>query len=141
MLYVSKIDKIIKDTLNEHNLEINYTFSDSLEVPMSYNKSTNTIKCNYIRLNGYKSVMNSRLKESDENFVRLIIYRQIGHYLDFKNNWHDLRTLMYGEDDEKEELRAKLNYNAWEYGRTLVPEHLLHAYDKFRELEKTTVHS
>ncbi|TMW70471.1 hypothetical protein FGB90_16930 [Alteribacter natronophilus] len=141
MLYVSKIEEIIKDTLYSHDLKINYEYNEALPAPMSYNKSTNTIKFNYLEVNAYKAVVGSRIKESDENIVRLILYRQIGHYLDFKNNWHDMRILMFGGEHEKRMLRAKLDRNAWEYGRTLVPENLLHAYDKMRELDQTMVKS
>ena len=53
MLYISDIEKIINDTLNKHNLDIIYEFNNNLTVPMSYNVSTNTIKFNYLQVNGY----------------------------------------------------------------------------------------
>ena len=53
MLYIRDIEKIINNTLNEHNLDINYEFNNNLTVPMSYNVSTNTIKFNYLQVNGY----------------------------------------------------------------------------------------
>lgn len=54
MLYISDIEKIINNTLNEHNLDIIYEFDNNLSAPMSYNVSTNTIKFNYLQVNGYK---------------------------------------------------------------------------------------
>jgi hypothetical protein len=139
MLYTWNIEKIIKDTLEQHNLNILYEFNNNLKVPMSYNVSTNTIKFNYLQVNGYISKI--RIKETDENFVKLILYHVIGYYLDFKKNKHDLRTLKYGEDDEIEKLKAEIETNAWDYGRTLVPEHLLQAYDKVRELDHALIKS
>lgn len=138
MLYIRHIEKIINDTLEEHNLDINYEINNKLNVPMSYNVSTNTIKFNYLQVNGYLNKI--RIKESDENFVKIILYHVIGYYLDFKKNKHDLRTLMYGEDWEIEKLKTEIERNAWEYGRTLVPEHLLQSYDQVRELDKTLIH-
>jgi hypothetical protein len=138
MLKIWNIEKIIDDTLAQHNLTmINYEFNNKLTVPMSFNVSTNTIKFDYLQVNGYISKI--RIKESDEDFVRLILYHVIGYYLDFKKNKHDLRTLMYGEDDEIEKLKAEIERNAWEFGRTLVPKRLLESYDKVRELDKTLI--
>ncbi|MDR0136811.1 hypothetical protein RFW18_03570 [Metabacillus idriensis] len=134
MLYIWNIEKIIKDVLEEHRLDINYEFDNQLPAHMSYNVSTNTIKFNYLQINGYRGKV--RIKESDENFVKILIYHEIGYYLSFKKNKHDLRTLIYGGDEEKEELMAVIENNAWEYGRTMVPEHLLESYDKVRELDK-----
>lgn len=134
MLYIWNIEKIIKDVLDEHRLDINYEFDNQLPAHMSYNVSTNTIKFNYLQINGYRGKV--RIKESDENFVKILIYHEIGYYLSFKKNKHDLRTLIYGGDEEKEELMAVIENNAWEYGRTMVPEHLLESYDKVRELDK-----
>lgn len=108
---------------------------------MSYNVSTNTIKFNYLQVNGYKAKINFKIKETDENFVKIILYNEIGYYLDFKKNKHDLRILMYGEDDEIAELKSKIETNAWEYGRTLVPKQLLKSYDKVRELDKMLLKS
>ncbi|MCM3569280.1 hypothetical protein [Neobacillus mesonae] len=137
MLYNWNIEKIIDDTLEEHKLTINYEINNKLAAPMSYNVSTNTIKFNYLQVNSY--INKIRINETDENFVKIILYRVIGYYLDFKKNKHDLRTIMYGEDDEIEELKTKIETNAWEYGRTLVPEQLLRAYDQVRELDKALV--
>jgi hypothetical protein len=137
MLYIRNIEKIIKDTLDKHQLNIDYEINNNLTVPMSYNVSTNTIKFNYLQVNGY--INKIRIKEIDENFVRIILYHVIGYYLDFKKNKHDLRILMYGEDEEIEKLKSEIETNAWEYGRTLVPEQLLLSYDKVRELDKTLI--
>ncbi|MCM3594861.1 hypothetical protein M4D55_03540 [Metabacillus idriensis] len=137
MLYIWNIEKIIKDVLEEHRLDINYEFDNQLPAHMSYNVSTNTIKFNYLQINGYRGKV--RIKESDENFVKILIYHEIGYYLSFKKNKHDLRTLIYGGDEEKEELMAVIENNAWEYGRTMVPEHLLESYDKVRELDKMLI--
>ncbi len=137
MLYIRNIEKIINDTLEKHNLNLDYEINNKLTVPMSYNVSTNTIKFNYLQVNGYISKI--RIKETDENFVRIILYHVIGYYIDFKKNKHDLRTLMYGEDDEIEKLKSKIETNAWEYGRTLVPEQLIQSYDKVRELDKALI--
>ena len=47
-----------------------------------------------------------------------------------------LKTFLYGEEEEKERLLAEIEENSWEYGRTLVPQYLLKAYDQVRELDK-----
>ncbi|MGE7687246.1 hypothetical protein [Peribacillus simplex] len=137
MLYISDIEKIINNTLNEHNLDIIYEFDNNLSAPMSYNVSTNTINFNYLQVNGYKGKI--RIKETEENFVKIILYRMIGYYLDFKKNKHDLRILMYGHEEEKEKLKSEIETNAWDYGRTLIPEQLLESYDKVRELDKMLI--
>ncbi|SIQ88535.1 hypothetical protein SAMN05878482_102445 [Peribacillus simplex] len=137
MLYISDIEKIIKNTLNEHNLDIIHEFDNNLNAPMSYNVSTNTIKFNYLQVNGYKGKI--RIKETEEDFVKIILYRMIGYYLDFKKNKHDLRILMYGHEEEKEKLKSEIETNAWDYGRTLIPEQLLESYDKVRELDKMLI--
>ncbi|CAH0250443.1 hypothetical protein ASG97_17550 [Bacillus sp. Soil745] len=137
MLYISDIEKIINNTLNELNLDIIYEFDNNLSAPMSYNVSTNTIKFNYLQVNGYKGKI--RIKETEEDFVKIILYRMIGYYLDFKKNKHDLRILMYGHEEEKEKLKSEIETNAWDYGRTLIPEHLLESYDKVRELDKMLI--
>jgi hypothetical protein len=137
MLYISDIEKIIKNTLNEHSLDIIYEFDNILSAPMSYNVSTNTIKFNYLQVNGYKGKI--RIKETEEDFVKIILYRMIGYYLDFKKNKHDLRILMYGHEEEKEKLKSEIETNAWDYGRTLIPEQLLESYDKVRELDKMLI--
>ncbi|PET78076.1 hypothetical protein CN514_00340 [Bacillus sp. AFS001701] len=139
MIYTWNIEKFIKDTLDKHNLNINYEFYNNLTVPMSYNVSTNTIKFNYLQVNGY--ISNIRIKETDENFVKIILYHVIGYYLDFKKNKHDLRILKYGDDEEIEELKYIIEANAWDYGRTLISEELLHSYDKVRELDKALIRS
>lgn len=130
------IEKIIKDTLLDLNLKINVESSDKLKVPMSYNVSTNTIKFNYLQINGYNSKINFKVKETDDNFVKFILYRQLGYYLEFRKNPRVLKTLLYGEEKEKKQLLAEIEENAWEYGRTLVPEYLSRAYDQVRELDK-----
>ncbi|MEK5440418.1 MULTISPECIES: hypothetical protein [unclassified Fredinandcohnia] len=136
MLYMWHIEKIIIDTLLELNLKINVESSDNLKVPMSYNVTTNTIKFNYLQINGYKSKINFKVKETDVNFVKLILYRQLGYYLEFRKNTRVLKTLIYGEEKEKEQLLAEIEENAWDYGRSLVPEYLSKAYDQVRELDK-----
>lgn len=137
MLYISDIQKIINNTLNEHNLDIIYEFDNNLSAPMSYNVSTNTIKFNYLQVNGYKGKI--RIKETEKDFVKIILYRMIGYYLDFKKNKHDLRILMYGHEEEKEKLKSEIETNAWDYGRTLIPEQLLESYDIVRELDKMLI--
>ncbi|MGE7761515.1 hypothetical protein [Peribacillus sp. NPDC097895] len=137
MIYISDIEKIIKNTLNEHNLDMIYEFDNNLSAPMSYNVSTNTIKFNYLQVNGYKGKI--RIKETEEDFVKIILYRMIGYYLDFKKNKHDLRILMYGYEEEKEKLKSEIETNAWDYGRTLIPEQLLESYDKVRELDEMLI--
>jgi hypothetical protein len=139
MLYIWDIEKIIEDTLQDHNLNIHYEFDNDLAAPMSYNKSTNTIKFNYLKINGYIGIININMKETNENYVKLILYHVLGYYLDFKKNKHDLRTLKYGEDDEIAMLKTTIETNAWEYGRTLVPEPLLQSYDQVRELDKELI--
>ncbi len=68
--------------------------------------------------------------------MKIVLYRVLGYYLDFKKNKHDTRILMYGDKKEIKELNALIEKNAWVYGRTLVPEELLSAYDKMYELDK-----
>lgn len=139
MLYFWNIEEIIKNTLVELNLNINVEISNNLNAPMSYNVSTNTIKFNYLKVNGYNAQINFKMKETDENFVKIILYHELGYYLDFKKNKRDLKILLYGEDMEKEQLMSEIETNAWEYGRTLVPQHLLKSYDLMRELDKTLI--
>ncbi|WML53195.1 hypothetical protein RCG17_00280 [Neobacillus sp. PS3-12] len=141
MLYFWDIEQTIKNTLNELNLDINVEISNKLNVPMSYNVSTNTIKFNYLKVNGYNAQINFKIKETDENFVKIILFHELGYYLDFKKNKRDLRILLYGEDKEKELLMAEIEVNAWDYGRTLVPEHLVESYDQVRELDKMILKS
>ncbi|KAB2329381.1 hypothetical protein F7731_22605 [Cytobacillus depressus] len=136
MLYMWNIEKIINSTLQELKLNINVESSDKLTAPMSYNIATNTIKFNYLQINGYNAKINFKIKETDENFVKLILYLQLGYYLEFRKNPRVLKTLIYGEEKEKEQLLAEIEENAWEYGRTLVPEYLIKAYDQVRELDK-----
>ncbi|GLB61656.1 hypothetical protein [Cytobacillus sp. NCCP-133] len=136
MLYIWDIEKIIKNTLAEHRLNINDEFNNKLKAPMNFNVSTNTIKFNYLEVNGYIAKINFKIKETDENIVKLLLYHEIGYYLDFKKNKYDIRTLLYGEDEEKEQLMAAIERNAWEYGRLLVPEHLAAAYDQVRKLDE-----
>lgn len=141
MLYIWDIEKIIENTLQEHNLDINYEFNNTTNVPMIYNVSTNTIKFNYLLVNGYIANINFKIKENDEDCVKILLYHEIGYYLDFKKNKHDLRTLKYGEEEEIAELMSTIETNAWEYGRTLVPKHLLNSYDKVRQLDKLLLKS
>jgi len=141
MLYIWDIEKIIENTLTEHHLNIHFEFDNDLSSPMSYNVSTNTIKYNYLKVNGYISIININLKETTENYVKIILYHVIGYYLDFKKNKHDVRTLIYGHEAEKEQLKAVIEWNAWEYGRTLVPPELTNAYDKVREIDKMVIKS
>src|SRR5699024_10219134 len=96
MLYIWNIERIIITNLKELHLDINCEFNNDLAVPMSYNVSTKTIKFNYLRINGYISEL-FKLKESDENFVKLILYHELGYYLDFKKNKRDLKILKYGD--------------------------------------------
>lgn len=136
MLYIWDIEEIIKNTLKELKLDINYEMNNKLAAPMSYNVSTNTIKFNYLKINGYIANINFKIKETDEVCVKLILYHQLGYYLDFKKNKHDLRTILYGGDEEKEQLLAEIERNSWVYGRTVVPERLLNSYDKVCLIDK-----
>ena len=106
MLYSWDIEKIIHNTLAELDLNIHYEFDNDLLSPMSYNVSTNTIKFNYLKVNGFISIINIHLKETTENYVKIILYHVIGYYLDFKKNKHDVRILIYGHEDEKEQLKS-----------------------------------
>jgi hypothetical protein len=136
LLYIWNIEEIIKSTLQEHKFNLNYELNNQLPAPMSFNVSTNTIKFNYLQINGYIANINFKIKETDEDCVKLILFHQLGYYLDFKKNKHDLRTLKYGEDEEKEQLLALIERNSWEYGRTLVPERLVKSYDQVRSIDK-----
>ncbi|WLR49418.1 hypothetical protein LC065_02090 [Halobacillus litoralis] len=135
MLYIRQVEDIIKETLLEHQLDINYEINNKLPAPMSYNVSTNTVNFNYLQINGYMSKI--KVNEPEENIVRIILYHEIGYYLTFKKHRHDLRTLMYGEDQEIEELKSVIETNAWNYGRALVPEHLVETYDLVREKDES----
>lgn len=135
MLYIWKIEEVIKNTVQEHNLDISYEINNQLPAPMSYNVSTNTLQFNYLQINGYISKI--KLGISDRDFVKLILLHEIGYYLTFKKHKHDLRILKYGEDEEIAELKSTIESNAWDYGRTLVPEELLRSYDKIRERDET----
>ncbi|MGE7768428.1 hypothetical protein [Peribacillus sp. NPDC096540] len=42
-------------------------------------------------------------------------------------------------EEEKEKLKSEIETNAWDYGRTLIPEQLLESYDKVRELDKMLI--
>ncbi|WP_144553152.1 hypothetical protein [Bacillus sp. X1(2014)] len=141
MLYIRDIEKIIEHTLQEHKLTIDYEISNNLPAPMSFNVSTNTLKFNYLKINGYIANFNFKIKETDEDCVKIILYHQLGYFLDFKKNKHDLRIIKYGEDDEKAQLLTKIETNAWDFGRTLVPEKLLNSYDKVRQLDKMLIKS
>lgn len=136
MLYIWDIEKIIVNILQELKLKINVESNKKLTAPMSYNVSTNTIKFNYIQINGYNAKINFKIKETDENFVKIILYHQLGYYLEYRKNTRVLKTLIYGKEEEKEQLLAEIEENSWECGRTLVPEYLLKAYDQVRELDK-----
>ncbi len=136
MLHIWDIEKIIKNVLQELKLKINVEFNNELTAPMSYNVSTNTIKFNYIQINGYNAKINFKVKETDENFVKIILYHQLGYYLEYRKNTRVLKTLIYGKEEEKEQLLAEIEENSWKWGRTLVPEYLLKAYDQVRELDK-----
>ncbi|WP_053364625.1 hypothetical protein [Bacillus sp. FJAT-27251] len=131
MLYIWDIEKIIQQTLAAHSLKINIQFDNELPAPMSYNLSNNTIKFNYLKVNGY--IRTIKMKETDENLVKVILYRTLGYYIDFRKSNYDLRTLMYGGEEEKAELKIQIEKNAWEYGRTLVPDHLANSYDEVRK--------
>ncbi|WP_079529362.1 hypothetical protein [Halobacillus hunanensis] len=137
MLYIWDIEKIIRNTLQEHNLPINYEFNNDLPTPMNFNVSTNTIKFHYLQINGYLSKI--KLKETDEDLVKIILYHEIGYYLTFRKHKHDLKTLMYGEEEEIAALQSEIETNAWEYGRALVPEQLVESYDKVRELDSVLI--
>ncbi|KMM36784.1 hypothetical protein [Guptibacillus hwajinpoensis] len=136
MLYIWDVEKIIKDTLEEHDLAINYEFNNELNAPMSYNVSTNTIKFNYLQINGYQAKVNFKLKENEENIALLLLYHEIGYYLDFKKHRHDLRILMYEDEEVQQKLLAEIEENAWEFGRKFVPDHLKESYDKLREIDR-----
>ncbi|MCA0992077.1 hypothetical protein [Pseudalkalibacillus hwajinpoensis] len=136
MLYIWDVEKIIKDTLDEHQLSINYEFNNELAAPMSYNVSTNTIKFNYLQMNGYQAKVNFKLKETEENIALILLYHEIGYYLDFKKHRHDLRILMYEDEEVQQELLAEIEENAWEQGRKLVPDDLKESYDHLREIDQ-----
>ena len=136
MLYIWDIEKIIKNTLQELKLNINVEFSNTLTGPMSYNGSTNTIKFNYIQINGYNAKINFKIKETDENFVKIILYRALGYYLEYRKNPRVLKTMIYGREEEKKQFLAEIEENSWVQGRTFVPEYLLKAYDQVHEFDK-----
>ncbi|QHA90941.1 hypothetical protein [Bacillus sp. N1-1] len=136
MLYIWDVEKIIKDTLEEHQLDINYEFNNELTAPMSYNVSTNTIKFNYLQMNGYQAKVNFKLKETEENIALILLFHEIGYYLDFKKHRHDLRILMYEDEEVQQQLLSEIEENAWEHGRRLIPDHLKESYDLLREIDQ-----
>ncbi|MCA0987004.1 hypothetical protein [Guptibacillus algicola] len=136
MLYIWDVEKIIKDTLEKHQLDINYEFNNDLKSPMSYNVSTNTIKFNYLEINGYVAKVNVGLKENEENIALILLYHEIGYYLDFKKHRHDLRILMYEDKEVQQKLLNEIEENAWEFGRKLIPDFLKESYDRVRELDQ-----
>ena len=74
MLHIWDIEEIIKNILIELKLEhIKVEFNNQLTAPMSYNVSTKTIKFNYLQINGYNAKINFKVKETDENFVKIIL--------------------------------------------------------------------
>ncbi len=137
MLYIWDVEKIIKTILEEHNLNINYEFNNELTSPMSYNVSSNTIKFNYLQINGYHAQISIKIKETEENIVKILLYHEIGYYLNFKKHRHDLRILIYEDEKEQQKLLSEIETNAWEYGRKLLPEDLLDSYDAVRELDNS----
>ena len=70
MLYIWDIEKIIEKTLSENNLNIHFEFDNDLASPMSYNVSTNTIKFNYLKVNGYISIININLKKPPKTTLK-----------------------------------------------------------------------
>jgi len=137
MLYIRDVERIIKDTVLELNLELHYEFNNDLSAPMSFNVTSNTIKFNYLHVNGFLSRV--KIKETKKNLIKILVYHVIGYYLDYKRNKYDLRTLMYGEDEEIEQLKTQIETNAWDYGRKLVPKELVEAYDQVRNLDKVQI--
>ncbi|MGM0900281.1 MAG: hypothetical protein ACQEXB_04050 [Bacillota bacterium] len=95
------------------------------------------LKFNYLHVNGFLS--RTKIKETPENLIKILLYHEIGYYLEYKKNKYDLRTLMYGDEEEIEQLKTQIETNAWDYGRSLVPEELLGSYDKVRELNKVHI--
>ncbi|WP_318036104.1 hypothetical protein [Halobacillus salinarum] len=134
MLYIWNIETIIDEIVQKHNLDITYEINNKLTAPMSFNVSTNTLTFNYLQVNGYISKI--KVKETEENLVKIIVFHELGYYLTFKKHKHDLKTLRYGEDDEVEALQAEIERNAWDYGRTLVPEELVNAFDRVRDQDR-----
>lgn len=134
MLYIWKIEEIIQQTISDHQLDISWAADNQLKAPMSFNVSNNTLTFNYLEVNGFMS--KAQLGIAKEEYVQLMVCHELGYYLTFKKHKHDLRTLMYGEDEEIAELKAVIETNAWDYGRTLVSEPLKQAYDQLREQNK-----
>ncbi|RWZ54452.1 hypothetical protein EQV77_14335 [Halobacillus fulvus] len=137
MLYIWHIERIIEEILEKHSLPITYEANNQLSAPMSFNVSNNTLSFNYLEVNGFLSKIKGN--ESKEDIVKIIICHEIGYYLTFQKHRHDLRTLMYGEDEEVAELQEIIETNAWDYGRALVPEELVSSYDDVRDLNRQLV--
>ncbi|ELK44943.1 hypothetical protein [Halobacillus sp. BAB-2008] len=131
MLYIRNIETIIEEIYQENQLDLQYEVNSTLPSPMSFNVSTNTLAYNYLQVNGYMSKV--KIQESEEDFVRIMIYRELGYYITFKKHRPDMRTLLYGGDAEVAELKAEIETNAWDYGRELVPDRLKQSYDIVRE--------
>ena len=71
--------------------------------------------------------------------MKIILYHEIGYYMTFKKHKHDLRTLMYGEDEEIAALKSEIEQNAWDYGRRIVPDSLTSSFDKIREMDRELI--
>ena len=105
MLHIWDIEEIIKNILIELKLEhIKVEFNNQLTAPMSYNVSTKTIKFNYLQINGYNAKINFKVKETDENFVKIILYHVLGYYLEYRRNPKVLRTFLYGKKKKRNSL-------------------------------------
>ncbi|MFP3470772.1 hypothetical protein R0J90_12090, partial [Micrococcus sp. SIMBA_144] len=70
------------------------------------------------------------------NIALILLYHEIGYYLDFKKHRHDLRILMYEDEEVQQELLAEIEENAWEQGRKLIPDDLKESYDQLREIDQ-----
>jgi hypothetical protein len=108
-------------------------YDPHLTKAMKYNVTNNTIKFNHMQINGYKTRTN--LNISDEEFALIILYHEMGHYLDFKENKYNFDQSKWTQE-EKRLFMQEREINAWKYGRTLVSNELLKLYDKIQTLDK-----
>ena len=66
------------------------------------------------------------MKETDENFLKIILYHELGYYLEYRRNPRDLKTFLYGEEKEKQLLiKSKKFLGIWE---NIGNPHLLKQY-------------
>ncbi|OMD67605.1 hypothetical protein [Paenibacillus odorifer] len=118
----NNIESIIEQILHELNIEASIE-SDYEHSPMAYNYRTNTFKFSKdliekdLTCNGLISLV----------YVKLLTYHEVGHYLDFKKN---LNSVLMLDKLVEIDVQIALEENAWDLGRTVVPEDMREEFDE-----------